>query len=109
MASAMQAQQQIPVGGRSVANTIHFEVSWNRGGKAKSVYMKKPPHYLVYQLLVDIQAQTGFPADQHELSLGGTTLKWHERLCSAGVVAGEVLVLKVSTSSSHLQYVVSQL
>jgi hypothetical protein len=81
-----------------VRNSIHFEVLWRTAGsKAKSIYMKKPPHYLVYQLLLDIQAQTGFPADKRELSLGGTTLAWHDRLSSAGVVDGEVLVLKVSS------------
>jgi hypothetical protein len=99
MSSAMQAQQQVPVGSGAIPNAIHIEISWNRGGKAKSVYMKKPPHYLDYQLLVDIQAQTGFPADKHELYLGGATLAWHDRLCSAGVVDGEVLVLKVCTPS----------
>lgn len=54
--------------------------------------MRKPRHYMVHQLLLDIEAHTRFPADKNELTLGGTTLKWHERLSSAGVQEGDALV-----------------
>jgi hypothetical protein len=87
----------------AVANDIHFEVSWRHtpGGMARSIYVKKPPHYLIYQLLLDIQARTGFHADRHELTFGGVLLHWHQCLGSAGVGPGDVLVLKGRSSGTQ--------
>lgn len=62
-------------------------------GQYQSILVGQPPHYLVYQLLLDIEALTPFPADMNALTLRGTVLQWHERLCSAGAQEGDVLVL----------------
>lgn len=47
----LQGQGALPAGGKG-SNTIHFEVMWKRarGGKAKSIYVRKTSHYMVYQV-----------------------------------------------------------
>jgi hypothetical protein len=67
---------------RAVKNSIHFEVTWTSRNKRKSIYMRKPPHYLVYQLTLDIEAHTGIRADTQLLILYGRLLQPLQRLSS---------------------------
>jgi hypothetical protein len=104
-------------GGGAAPNTVRFWVAFDwrhrlagafeasKGGRTlyhHLGFLEKPPHYFVYQLLVDIQALTGFPADKLEVrrllplaSPRKPILAWHDRLCSAGVRNGAILMLQV--------------
>eukprot|EP00882_Tetradesmus_deserticola_P029428 GHRQ01032962.1.p1 GENE.GHRQ01032962.1~~GHRQ01032962.1.p1 ORF type:complete len:130 (+),score=54.28 GHRQ01032962.1:200-589(+) len=82
-----------PSPGGGVKNSIHFEVTWRTGRKQKSIYMRKPPHYLVYQLALDLEAHMGMKADTQQLTLYGDELQPFERLSSSGVEEGDVIGL----------------
>ncbi|KAF6257247.1 hypothetical protein COO60DRAFT_1640083 [Scenedesmus sp. NREL 46B-D3] len=51
------------LGNMLIRMSIHFEVSWKKGNKLRSIHMRKPPHYFVYQLALDIEAHTKIKAD----------------------------------------------
>jgi hypothetical protein len=104
----LQGQASIPAQrsssrGPGVKNSIHFKVTWSsRSGKAKSFYMRKPPHYLVYQLTLDIEAHTGIKADTQVLALYGTELQPFQRLSSCGVTQGDIVVLTQRPASQQV-------
>jgi hypothetical protein len=87
---------------RSVKNSIHFEISWTSGRKQKSIYMRKPPHYLVYQLSLDIEAHTGIRAETQLLMLYGDELKPFNRLSSSGLAEGDVVQLTQRTAEQQM-------
>jgi hypothetical protein len=77
----------------AVNNTVHFEVQWTRGSKVKSIYMRKPLHYMVYQLAIDIEAQTGIKADRQLLTVDGDELQQLQRLGNC-LLHADVVVVK---------------
>jgi hypothetical protein len=81
------------------SNLIRFTVEWERPGKqhARTMAFKKPPHYLVYQLALDMQAATGIPAQRQLFTLLGRPLPWQTLLGSCGVALhGGVLDMEVA-------------
>lgn len=99
----MQAREHVSAGGGAASNMIHFKVTRYSPISKKikwTLSMEKPPYFLVYLLrLAEIEAETAYAADKYELSLHGTTLGLLDRLCTAGVEDGDVLMLKVCTVS----------
>lgn len=109
----MQAQNRLLTGG---GDSIVFDVVWGTktstgvmgtphripGIEWRHFEMEKPCHYMVFQLLIDIQAQLdsvrlSFCADKLQLfePRQGITLAWHDRLYSAGVRDGGTLYVQV--------------
>lgn len=82
-------------------NSIHFEVSWKKGGKSRSFYMRKPPHYFVYQLAIDIEAHIKVRADSQVLSLYGAELQPFQRLSSCGLRDGDIIQLMRRTGKQQ--------
>jgi hypothetical protein len=60
--------------------------------------MRKPPHYLVYQLSLDIEAHTGIRADTQLLMLGREELQPFQRLSSCNLEEGDVVRLMQRTA-----------
>lgn len=67
--------------------------------------MRKPIHYLVHQLKLDIQACTGFKAGLQQLFLDGVELQWYRRLGRAGLQDGAVLLLELRPSGQEQEAV----
>jgi type VI protein secretion system component VasK len=76
-------------------------VTWTSRNKRKSVYMRKPTHYLVYQLALDIDAHTGICADTHQLTLYGREMQPFQRLSSCNVEEGDVVQLTQRTTEQQ--------